>query len=207
MLGCAARRNSSCSILILDLTIRECIRTMKVQVPPRQASALRPSADAIDRSRWIDIARGVSILLVVMLHSALGVSKVLGTSNGLEEVVAFAKPFRMPGFFLLTGILAARADKLSCLEFVDRKVVRFVYFYFIWAFAILLSKAMISGEVSAATLLLPGIESLLEPLGSLWYIVCLAFPVFDCAGPWGEVGLRWFACRSSPPPLGRRAFD
>jgi uncharacterized membrane protein YcfT len=52
-----------------------------------------------DRVAWVDYAKGLCIVFVVMMHSTLGVENVLGQEGWLHTVVAFAKPFRMPGFF------------------------------------------------------------------------------------------------------------
>jgi len=125
------------------------------------------------RSGWIDVARGLSILLVVMLHSSLGVSKVLGAPNWLEHIVAFAKPFRMPAFFILTGMLSVRADSFGWRDFIDRKLIRFIYFYFLWAYLILLIKNFAPSNPDGTALAQQAVNVLIEPSGSLWYIYLL----------------------------------
>lgn len=45
------------------------------------------------------------IILVVMMHTALGVEKEIGQTGFLHAIVAWTKPFRMPDFFLLSGYL------------------------------------------------------------------------------------------------------
>ena len=59
-----------------------------------------------DESRvaWVDYAKGFCIVFVVMMHSTLGVGNTLGQEGWLHSVVAFAKPFRMPDFFLISGL-------------------------------------------------------------------------------------------------------
>jgi uncharacterized membrane protein YcfT len=47
-------------------------------------------------------------------------------------VVAFAKPFRMPDFFLISGLFLARVIDRDWRTYLDRKVVHFVYFYLLW---------------------------------------------------------------------------
>ena len=56
------------------------------------------------RLAWVDVAKGICILLVVMMHSVIGTGEAMGGEGFLHPVVAFAKPFRIPDFFLLSGL-------------------------------------------------------------------------------------------------------
>ena len=47
-------------------------------------------------------------------------------------LVAFAKPFRMPDFFLISGLFLARVIDRDWRTYLDRKVVHFAYFYVLW---------------------------------------------------------------------------
>ena len=131
------------------------------------------------RVAWVDIAKGWCIVLVVMMHSALGVGLALGETGWLHAIVAFAKPFRMPDFFLVAGLFAGSAIKSPWRAFLDRKVVHFVYFFALW-FAIVL--AVKSPELGIAT----PIEfvrvyawGFINPFSSLWFIQIL--PLFFLA--------------------------
>ena len=53
---------------------------------------------------WVDYAKGLCIVMVVMMHSTLGVEQAAGAHSFMGAVVAFAKPFRMPDFFLISGL-------------------------------------------------------------------------------------------------------
>ena len=58
---------------------------------------------------WFDYAKGICIMLVVMMHSTLGVGEAfaargLAPEGFMHWVVAYAKPFRMPDFFMLAGL-------------------------------------------------------------------------------------------------------
>jgi uncharacterized membrane protein YcfT len=54
----------------------------------------------LDRERvaWVDYAKGFCIVMVVMMHSTLGVQDAAGAQSWMGTIVAFAKPFRMPDF-------------------------------------------------------------------------------------------------------------
>ena len=84
------------------------------------------------RVDWVDYAKGFCIIFVVMMHSTLGVEQVAGQEGWLHTVVAFAKPFRMPDFFLISGLFLAQVIDRDWRTYLDRKVVHFAYFYVLW---------------------------------------------------------------------------
>src|SRR5207247_10900508 len=88
-----------------------------------------PSGSRVD---WVDYAKGFCIVFVVMMHSTLGVEQAAGAEGWLHALVAFAKPFRMPDFFLISGLFLAQVIDRGWKTYLDRKVVHFVYFYLIW---------------------------------------------------------------------------
>ena len=84
------------------------------------------------RVDWVDYAKGFCIIMVVMMHSTLGVEAAAGQTSWMGELVAFAKPFRMPDFFLISGLFLARVIDRDWRTYLDRKVVHFAYFYVLW---------------------------------------------------------------------------
>jgi uncharacterized membrane protein YcfT len=129
-----------------------------------------PSARRVD---FIDYAKGWCIVLVVLMHSTLGVTDRVGEANWLGEFIAFAKPFRMPDFFLIAGLFAMRSLHAPLRSFLDGKILHFAYFYAVWMTIQILMKrggfliddpARFGGEY---------LHSLIEPLGTLWFIYLL----------------------------------
>ena len=59
------------------------------------------------RVGWVDFAKGFCIIFVVMMHSTLGVEAAAGSHGWMHHLVQFAKPFRMPDFFLISGLFLA----------------------------------------------------------------------------------------------------
>src|SRR5258708_3022039 len=84
------------------------------------------------RVDWVDYAKGFCIVFVVMMHSTLGVEQAVGHEGWLHTVVAFARPFRMPDFFLISGLFLAQGIDRDWRTYLDRKVVHFVYFCLFW---------------------------------------------------------------------------
>ncbi len=87
------------------------------------------SATRID---WVDYAKGICIVMVVMMHSVLGVELAAGRTGFMHAVVMFAKPFRMPDFFLISGLFLSLVIDRDWRTYLDRKVVHFAYFYVLW---------------------------------------------------------------------------
>jgi uncharacterized membrane protein YcfT len=50
----------------------------------------------------------------------------------MHAVIAFAAPFRMPDFFLISGLFLANVITRDWKLYLDRKVVHFAYFYVLW---------------------------------------------------------------------------
>jgi uncharacterized membrane protein YcfT len=70
--------------------------------------------------------------MVVMMHSTLGVEKAAEASSWMDALIAFAKPFRMPDFFLISGLFLAKVINRDWRDYLDRKVFHVAYFYVIW---------------------------------------------------------------------------
>src|SRR4030088_278167 len=90
------------------------------------------SATGGTRVDWVDYAKGFCIVFVVMMHSTLGVENAAGQDGWLHVVVAFAKPFRMPDFFMISGLFLSQVIDRNWRPYLARKVVHFVYFYLLW---------------------------------------------------------------------------
>ena len=140
---------------------------------------MHAASNAATRQRvdWVDYAKGFCIVFVVMMHSTLGVGQAAGQEGWLHTVVAFAKPFRMPDFFLISGLFLAQVIDRDWRTFLDRKVLHFVYFYLLWtAIQFAVKAPLFINEHGALGTVWLYIESFWEPFGTLWFIYLL--PIF-----------------------------
>ena len=127
------------------------------------------------RVDWVDIAKGLCIILVVMLHATLGVEKAMGETSTLSAIIDWAKPFRMPDFFLISGLFLARRIDRPWRSYLDTKVMHFVYFYVLWVNIQLGLKAPhFIGEFGMAGFFKLYLSSYIIPFSSLWFIYILA---------------------------------
>lgn len=126
---------------------------------------------------WIDYAKGFCIVLVVMLYATELVEHAARREGWLHLAVSFAQPFRMPDFFLISGLLLSRVIHRDWRTYLDRKVLHFAYFYVLWLTILL---AFESPWIAAKTGW-PGVgalylKSLVHPYSMLWFIYLL--PVY-----------------------------
>jgi uncharacterized membrane protein YcfT len=136
-----------------------------------------PQASAAARVDWVDYAKGICIVMVVMMHSVLGVELAAGETGFMHVLVAFAKPFRMPDFFLISGLFLSLVIDRDWRTYLDRKVVHFAYFYVVWVTIQFGFKApAFAVETGWRDVGLLYLESFVEPFGTLWFIYLL--PIF-----------------------------
>jgi uncharacterized membrane protein YcfT len=134
----------------------------------------RPAGERVD---WVDYAKGICIVMVVMMHSVLGVELAAGQTGFMHLVVMFAKPFRMPDFFLISGLFVSVVIDRDWRIYLDRKVVHFAYFYVLWVTIQFGFKApAFAAETSWSHAGCLYLESFIEPFGTLWFIYLL--PIF-----------------------------
>lgn len=131
------------------------------------------AAAPLQRMGWVDAAKGLSIILVVMMYSAYSVGEDTGKITLLHWFIGFATPFRMPEFFLISGLFLGRVIQRNWLHFADRRVVHYLYFYALWAVIHILFKTVIATGNPLGGLGLI-VEALYRPYGVLWFIYLLA---------------------------------
>ena len=129
------------------------------------------------RVGWVDYLKGFSILLVVMMHSVLGVEEAMGSEGWMHVFVQTAQPFRMPAFFMVAGLFLMRSIDRPLDRYIDSKVVHFVYFYLLWLTIQFAFKAPgMAMEGGLAAPLIAWLTALVQPFGTLWFIYIL--PIF-----------------------------
>ncbi len=133
--------------------------------------------NTIPRIDWVDFAKGMTIILVVQMHVTAGIEASLGTESTLmHALVDFFRAFRMPLFFLVAGLFLQRSIDKPWMEYLDKKVIHFAYFYFLWIFITFVIKYPLADASTTAHNF--SVERLLwsviEPFGTLWFIYILA---------------------------------
>lgn len=125
------------------------------------------------RMPWVDTAKGLSIILVVMMYSAYNTGEYTGGVGFLHYVIGFATPFRMPEFFLISGLFLSQVIDRPWRRYIDRRVVHYLYFYVLWAVISIGLKIGIFGR-DPGGMLHDLAMAVIQPYGVLWFIYMLA---------------------------------
>lgn len=141
---------------------------MQATVP----SNFQPSSQ--DRVAWVDYAKGICILLVVMFHTVNHYEASVGAQGWMNGLVEFSKPFRMPDFFLLSGLFLSRTINSNLMSFMDKKVVHFAYFYLLWLALTLLLTDNDVLRADPIAFVKMYVWNIIQPTGVLWFVHMLA---------------------------------
>ncbi|WP_448851904.1 acyltransferase family protein [Corynebacterium sp. 335C] len=141
------------------------------------------------RVQWVDAAKGLCILLVVLGHAITELTNHGWTSARWAEVNLMLGPVRMPLFFLVSGLFAAKALSESWPQLANRRIWVMVWLYVIWVPARELVLALIPRTVVGEGIIAPPaaldpaswpaigariVHSVYEPTSYLWFLYALA---------------------------------
>ena len=128
------------------------------------------------RVAWVDHAKGICILAVVGMYATIYVQALAGAEGWMQHWADFAKPFRMPDFFLLSGLFLARTLDRPWRDYLDTKVVHFMYFFALWT-TIYFIASLLDGDIPLnRNLLTEYLWWYVDPFHMLWFIAML--PVY-----------------------------
>jgi uncharacterized membrane protein YcfT len=130
------------------------------------------------RLNWVDTAKGISIILVVMMYSVFNVGSDTGEAGFWHYAIGFATPFRMPEFFLISGLFLSLVIARPWRAYADRRVLHYFYFYALWAVIHLGLKVGLATQDPVEFVQQVAL-AIVEPYGVLWFIYLLA--VFSAA--------------------------
>jgi uncharacterized membrane protein YcfT len=85
------------------------------------------------RVAWADLAKGLTIVLVVFGHAVDGVNTAVPLEPWLFDALKLPfGQFRMPLFFFVTGLFAAGSVRRAWPEFADRTLLPLVWVFLVW---------------------------------------------------------------------------
>jgi uncharacterized membrane protein YcfT len=136
------------------------------------------AARAGSRAGWVDIAKGICIIAVVCLYARKELVHLLGQAGWLQAWVAFARPFRMPDFFLLSGLFLGAVIDRPWRSYLDTKVVHYLYFLLLWValvqgYEMAFTADFVGRDDSPARALRRYVYYLYQPDHMLWFIQTL----------------------------------
>ncbi|WOF22327.1 acyltransferase family protein [Microbacterium betulae] len=139
-----------------------------------------------DRIVWIDAARGVCVLAVVLMHTTLSAylgHLAPGSSTGFWTwFIDAMTPFRIPGLAMLSGLLLARRIRAGWTDRSVRASVASSYWlYAVWLLAFALFAGLVGSYVWTGPIGTGDgvrwdayLNQLVVPRTLLWYVFALA---------------------------------
>lgn len=145
----------------------------------RERAVSRSGVD--NRLTWVDRAKGLTIILVVMSHVIekhhfqLEWDLTVPSRGGWREINELFRPMRMPLFLMLSGLLASSALQRSWRQVFARRVANPYALYLMW-FAINVCAVVVFDFADAEGLELSAtglLRNLVIPQTTLWYMFAL----------------------------------
>ena len=134
-----------------------------------------PTPTTRRRETWIDVAKGMAILLIVFTHSGLYLnSHDFATPSWWGPVDAALTTVRLPTFFLISGLFMRNSLKRSDQEFLASKVVPMVWLYLLWTFLWGVTIGVYTHGLAGG--MLQWIKSSATVTNGTWYLIAL--PVY-----------------------------
>lgn len=131
-------------------------------------------ASAASRLSWVDIARGIGILLVVYAHAMRGVML------GLDQAPAWAVmqdrliyAFHMPLFFLLAGLFVERAVARGRAGFLRSKLITLAWPYLLWSVIEWSAVTLVGGRANSPSSLSDLASIGWQPFHHFWFLYAL----------------------------------
>jgi len=152
------------------------------------------------RTDWVDAARGIGIVLVVVGHMVIGLADAgqLDRSSAAWRLQYVIYTFHMPLFFMLSGLFVPQAVARGRGPMLRNLALRMVWPYLLWSTVQLLVLGLAAGVVNNAVNISPArwVALLWQPASQFWFLhtlillqlaACLLLPRL------GAQGLLWLA--------------
>lgn len=135
------------------------------------------STPARARIEWVDAAKGVGIILVVIGHAIVGLrdGSLIPKDGTLAYILNLIYSFHMPLFFFLSGIFIARRVASGAFEFSKSSTTKLGKAYLIWLPVQMLMLGL-AGSLANKPMdssLFDFISILWEPRYNFWFIYAL----------------------------------
>lgn len=175
-------------------------------LPYKGRSRAAPGEASLQRIDWLDLAKAICILLVVLTHvrsysDTLPWDAQLALKEGWDLAVAQTRPFRMPIFFLVSGILSARLLERPWAEGGRQRAARLYYVYAVWAAITPFALSLAVGRGFPNPLIL--VPAILAGASEAWYLWALPTYLFIAwitrrAPWWVAIGLALLVALAAP---------
>ncbi|WP_338504270.1 acyltransferase family protein [Sphingomonas kaistensis] len=144
-----------------------------------RSDAAAPALLAHDRTQWVDVARGLGIILVVWGHALRAHFDLTGVAWAAAQD-RWIYSFHMPLFFLLAGLFLWRSIGKGKSQFLKGRWSGVIWPYLLWSFVCGLIELSLANYVTSPiglreVLLLPFV-----PIEQFWFLYALLICQLIC---------------------------
>src|SRR5690606_12115747 len=127
------------------------------------------------RLEWVDIAKGISILLVVIWHA----NPLLEQYPEIQRINSSLSFLRMPLFFFLSGLFLSKFNSASLKTFFNRRVHNLLYLFVVWGIVIIFFRETLPYylETNKISIINP-LKFFIFPPPVFWFLYCLGLSSF-----------------------------
>lgn len=134
--------------------------------------------DDVGRKDWIDVVKGVAIIMIVAYHVSLFLNSLGMDAAGVGRARIVLDLFPMPAFFLISGLFHNRITGWSFADLWRRRLRQYLYLYVLWSvlrflFYLVAPNVREDGAGSSASDPLALLSILVWPISSYWFIYAL----------------------------------
>ncbi len=139
--------------------------------PGTRPAAVPAPVSAHKRDQSIDVARGITIIAIVLGHVVLGVGAAhLANSQQVEDVTRGLYLFRLSTLAYLSGLFVQRGIvKAGVQGFVTQRLLLFGWLYLLWSVIQSTVKAL-AGSLANETMRWSEVLRFWVPEGQLWFL-------------------------------------
>ena len=129
----------------------------------------------MERQRWIDICKGIAIILVVIGHVVTSYhnSGLFTESPVFNYVGGVIYAFHMPLFFMISGYVNRISYHSDAKQIISKRLISYGFPYIIFSVLIVLAKMIASPFVNSKLGILDLFKIIWYPINSLWFLYAL----------------------------------
>ena len=127
-----------------------------------------------NRLNWIDILKGIAIILVVLGHTLDG-APMYNTTSWMRQLHSFIYAFHMPLFFFLSGCTFTLSKRNSEKRAFSLRLLELFLVYVIWSFFMYVGKSLFAAEATNQNKFSFPYCLIFAPVDPFWYLIVLLF--------------------------------
>jgi fucose 4-O-acetylase-like acetyltransferase len=129
------------------------------------------------RVQFIDVARGIAMVLVVLGHAMVGVLAAGLVGHSYRFLIIGIYTFHMAVFFVISGLLATSTMRRSWPDVLKGAALKIVYPYFLWGGVLSYVHYLMSGFTNSTVETFNPLRLIYQPPAVMWFLYVLLIAI------------------------------